>query len=83
MFDFLKGQLRFWRMEPIKTSRSRREAERMKPAGIKTGEKPDLPRKFQECDGSSTGSSFFSYFFKVGKEEKGGKMFSEEGKAWH
>lgn len=71
MLDLWKGQLRFWRMEFTKTSRGRKGAERMQPAGSRKGKKPALPRKIGNGNGNcSTGSDSLIYCFKMGKKEK-------------
>ena len=45
MLDLLKGQLRFWKMESTKTSRGRRGAERMQPAGSRKGRETSLAKE--------------------------------------
>lgn len=77
MLDLLKAQLRFWEMESTKTSRDRRGAERMQPVGSKKGKETSLAKEIPEA---VMATSSLSYCFKVGKEEKGGKMSSGEVK---
>lgn len=72
-------------MEYTEASRGKRGAERMQPAGSrKGGRNQPCQGNYRSGDGnSSTGSGSFSYCLKMGKEEKGGKMSSEEVKGWH
>lgn len=71
-------------MESTKTCRGRRGAERMQPAGTRKGNKTSLTKEMSSGDcNNSTGSDSLSYSFKMGKEEKGGKMSPEEVNGWH